>query len=332
MKFRFRPSNTPLRLPSPDSSRKRLRLRGITTLRAVRQKSLARNYYAEDFGIFTDEKTQTPKERLSTTLRHLRDRIRNRKKREPRVSNAALLGVLCALFVTTVLSGSFVIFTLFFGYSGPYTDVRIPDYTSLSVDDALSVSPEIFEYEVIYSKNPQHEGGDVISQSPIGGVVRRLYRGNGRLKITLTVSSEDDLFALPEMVGRPLRDTELLLKNAGINVIVIEEHSSTVPSGIILSSSLRKGDLLREGDSVTLRASLGKETLYVAVPDLTSMDEQDATAALESIGLRVGNISYESSKSKIGTVIFQDVAAGTVLPEGSAVSFSISGGLYYYND
>lgn len=329
MKFRFRPSSTPLRLPSPDSARKRLRLRGISTLRAVRQKSLVRNYYAEDFGIFEDEKPPKLSERLREALARLRERMRRRAQREPRIPTASLLGALCALLATATLSGTLVILTLFFGYGGPYTDIRIPDFTAISADEALSVSPELFEYEIVYSKNPDHDSGRVISQSPAEGVVRRLYRGDGKLKVKLTVSADSSFITLPETVGRSLRDTELMLKNAGINVKVIEEYSSTVPSGAILSSSLAKGTRLYEGDSITLRASLGKETLYVSVPDLTSLGEQAAIRALEACGLRVGEVSYESSKSKIGTVISQDTATGTTLPEGSKVSFCVSGGLYY---
>ena len=331
MKFKFRPSKTPLRLPAPDSTRKRLRMRGFNTLRAIRQKSLALNYYAEDFGKFVDV-TQSTHHRFSKILSHLKEKFRQYAKKEPRLSNAYLLGVLCALAATSALSGALIIYTLFFGYSGSYTNIRIPNLTVLSVDEAVSVSTDIFEYEVIYSKNKDIDRGKIISQSPSQGIIRRLYKGTERLKITLTVSEGGKSLTLPQTVGRPLRDTELMLKNSGINVRVIEEYSSTVPSGTIIFSSHEKGTILREGESITLRVSLGRKMLYVAVPDLRSLGEHDAIRVLETCGLKVGKVNYETSKSKIGTVISQSVAEGTVLPEGSKVSFSVSGGLYSYDN
>lgn len=208
-------------------------------------------------------------------------------------------------------------------------DIKIPDLSSLSIENALQVSPDIFEYQVVYVKNPYHSDGEIISQSPAPDVVRRLYKNSDRLTIRLTVSQPKEYITLPDTVGAKLRDIKLMLNSAGIHVKVLEEHSSTVPSGQIISASRSKGSPLYEGESITLRVSLGKEALFVSVPDISGMNEQEAVFTLESLGLTVGEIKYERSKSKIGTVIAQSTAVGTTLPEGGKVSFTVSGGLYY---
>lgn len=340
MKFRFRPSNTHRRLKSPEAKRKLLRLKGINTLRIRKEKALALNYSAEGFGVFGEEPKKSRFSllgyRIRQSWRNLRIKVRQRLlawlNKEPRISTASLCGVLCATLSVTVLSGMAVIISLFSGYGGSYTNIRIPNFVSLHVSSATEVYPELFEYDILYESNPDCEPQSIISQTPPADVVRKLYKKDKKLKITLTVNKNPESLVLPELVGTSLRDTVLMLRSAGINVNVVEEYSSSVASGIIFSSSLPRGSVLKSGDSITLRASLGKELLYINVPDLTGLGEQDAIALLTKKGLRAGEISYKSSKDRLGTVIAQSYSEGTPLPEGSKVDFSVSGGLYYSFD
>ena len=340
MKFRFRPSKALRRLKSPETERKLLRLKGINTLRRRKKKALVPNYSAEGFGVFGDEAKKSRfsllGDKLRQSLRGLYIKAKKRASRwlrkEPRISTAALWGTLCATASVTVISGIVVIISLFWGYGGSYTHIRIPNFVSLDVNSATQVYPELFEYDIVYESNPDCEPQSVISQTPPAEVVRKLYKKDKKLKIALTVSKEPDSIILPEVVGTSLRDTVLMLKSAGINVDIIEEHSSSVASGVIFSSSLPKGSVLKRGDKITLSASLGKELVYINVPALTGLGEQEAIALLNSKGLKAGEISYKSSKDRLGTVISQSYSEGTPLPEGSKVGFSVSGGLYYSLD
>ena len=340
MKFKFCYSSSNGKTKKSLLNQKTLRLKGINTLRVKKEKALARNYSAEDFGAF-DRQTASgsrfimfsrAKSSVLNFLLRLKKKRQESNNREPRISLAYLSGMLCSIALVTLISGIIIVLSLFFDYGGSYTDIRIPSFISLDIKTATSISPELFEYDVVYETNPEYAPKSVISQRPVPDVVRKLYKKDGKLKITLTVNKEPESIVLPKVEGASLRDTLLMLKKAGVSVQVIEEYSSSVAQGIILSSSLPQGTALKSGDRITLRASLGKEILYIKVPNLNGLSEQEAVSLLKSSGFKIGEITYKSSKNRLGSVISQSYSAGTSLPEGSKVSFCVSGGLYYSFD
>ena len=332
MKFRFRPSSAHRRLKSPDAKRKMLKLKGIDTLRVFKSNALVRNYSAEDFGRFEHDKKSRLSARFHLRLKALSKKISKillrRFKKEPRIPLTTLLGILLSALTITVASGAFVIFSLLFTYGGAHTNIVIPNFISLSADEATAVSNDVFEYEIVYKSNPDFESGSVISQSPMPNVTRKLYKKDGKLKIMLTVNQQNQYIVLPKLVGTSLRDTLIDLKAFGLKVNVIKEYSQSTPSGIIFAASHQEGSSIKSGDSVTLYVSLGRQTLNVSVPDLTGKSEQEAIVLLTKKGFKAGEIRYENSFSKSGTVISQSTAAGISLPEGSKISFTVSAGLY----
>lgn len=324
MKYRFRRSDKQ-KSPFSISSVATLQFKGRNTLRLKKERALTATPL-NDFGAFEEDKSDFS---LYLIIRQWIRKIRSKKKREPRLSLSFLLGALCSSLSISIISGLLVVLCLLGGYGGAYTNVVIPDLVSLEAGQATKVSTDIFEYTIVYEENPQYEEGAVISQSPRQGITRKLYGSKDRIGITLTVNKAGDRFTLPQLIGKKLSDTLLLLKNFGINVAVIEEYSSTVPFDTVFFSSLSEGTLLSKGDSITIKSSLGKEPIFCSVPDLYGLSESQATAELTSLGLAVGDIRYESSALPIGTVISQQTALGTALRPGSKVSFTVSGGIYY---
>lgn len=337
MKFKFRPSTAKRKLKSPRAKRKSLRLRGINTLRHRKEVWLVRNYSAEDFGVFNEKAKKSSifeflknlRKKVVSLARFFKEKLTRKRKKHATLSSATLFGALCAALSLTLISGSAVILSLFLRYAGAYTEVVIPDLTNLSVTEATEYSEELFEYRIIYEENPDKEPMSVISQSPQPNVTRKLFGRNEKIKMTLTVNQQPKSLSLPKLVGTRLRDNALSLKNAGINVLVIEEYSDIFPSGTVFFSSLSEGTELKAGDEVTVKVSLGKQIKYCSVPDLSGLSEYEASALLKAKGLAVGDIKYENSKKPVGTVTAQDSAANSKLPEGSKVSFTLSGGIYY---
>ena len=251
-----------------------------------------------------------------------------KKEKLHRVHITTLIGALCGTFTVCVVSALVVIYALFLSYGKPYKSVTIPNLLSLSETEALSVSPEIFEYEIEYKQNTNKQQKTVTGQSPAGGITRKLYSGE-KIKIKLIVNVEQPTFTLPNLYKKAANDAIITLKNAGINVHLTRQYSSSVEAGKIISCSLPKGTQLSAGDTVTLCASLGKKTAYTSVPDLFGLDEYTATDKLKSLGLVIGEITYEASEKPIGTIISQSVKANTSLPEKSKISFTLSGGINY---
>ena len=290
-----------------------------------------RNYSAEAFRPFDRKKKKY------ASLRHILSRvllkIKSRKKRKhkgPLLSNSALLGAFCGTLSICMICGAIVIYSLFFRLSSAHGSVDIPNLVSLTEKEATAISNDIFEFNVNYRSNPDKPSGTVTEQIPPAGVTRRLYRGK-KINITLIVNTEHPTFVLPDISKMTVREATVLLKNAGINVYVTKEYS-TAEAGTIIYSSLPKGSVLSPGDSISLRASIGKETQYYKVPDLLGMDEYEALSSLSQHNFEVGEVSYKPSKFPIGTVIAQNIAPNSSLPEKSKISFTLSGGIYYQEE
>jgi len=65
----------------------------------------------------------------------------------------------------------------------------------------------------------------------------------------------------------------------------------------------------------------------VSVPDLSGLDQTQATTAIQAAGLLVGSVSPETSTDvPVGQVISQSPTANTMVARGSTVSFVISTG------
>ena len=325
MRFRFYPSLDKIKIKSTRTKRLVLKAKNapkksrITSLLyPVRSNPIKHRYYVfiQKFKNFL------------TKLSEYFKKTGAKKEKPPLVPFMTLLGALCGTLLVCTVSAFIVIYTLFLSYNKPYTSITVPSLISLDESKALTVSPEIFEYETEYKSNAGKPSNTVTGQTPAAGTERKLYRGE-KIKIKLIVNIEQPTFTLPNLYKASLSDALITLRSAGINVHLTRQHSSTVEAGRIISCSLPKGTVLSAGDTVMLCASLGKKTVYVAVPDLTGLDEYEATDKLRSLGLTVGDISYEASDKPMGIVISQSVKPNESLPQKSKISFTLSGGKNY---
>ena len=100
------------------------------------------------------------------------------------------------------------------------------------------------------------------------------------------------------------------------------EFSDDVPQGEVISYSYKKGDTIKNGDSIVVTISDGKEC---KVPDVIGMSKSKAIDALEEVGLNYNFVTQSSSKSK-NTVIKQSISAGSKVSSGTTITITISSG------
>ena len=94
--------------------------------------------------------------------------------------------------------------------------------------------------------------------------------------------------------------------------------------GTVIESSPVSGTKVDKGSAVNLVLA-GSEK--VKVPDLTGMQEADAGAELQKVGLVVGNVTRNSTDTvPAGQVAAQSPAAGTEVAKGSSVAITVSTG------
>lgn len=108
------------------------------------------------------------------------------------------------------------------------------------------------------------------------------------------------------------------------NISYEEKHefSEDVPQGEVISYSYKKGDTIKNGDSIIVTISDGKEC---KVPDVVGMSKSKAIDALEEVGLNYNFVTQSSSKSK-NTVIKQSISAGSKVSSGTTITITLSSG------
>ena len=116
-------------------------------------------------------------------------------------------------------------------------------------------------------------------------------------------------------VGGSYNDAAQAITNAGLVPAQTNQYSSSVPQGGVIGTSPGAGTTANYGSTVTVYVSLGPQ--MVKVPNLKGQSVDQATAALQKVGLSVGNV-YGPSKSQ--TVLGTDPPEGTSVAVGSSVN------------
>ena len=164
--------------------------------------------------------------------------------------------------------------------------------------------------------SPTVESGRVISSDPKAG-----QSINHSSAVALVVSKGRRPATVPDVRGMTVADATAALRKAGLVVgTTTEDYSDSVESGKIISSNPAAGASGSfYGDSVSIVVSKGSE--MVTVPDVSSMKQDEAVAALEAAGLvvRIEHVFGIPFISSLST----DPAAGTSVRRGSTVTLRV---------
>ncbi|MBO5845730.1 MAG: PASTA domain-containing protein [Clostridia bacterium] len=263
---------------------------------------------------------------IAEKLRKRRERLASRKSSLP-----ILLGALCASLAVAILCATVAVYELFISdHSGRYRQVSVPDMVGLSYpsDEAFS-QIDYCNLTVKYEYDPNIPEGVVISQSPAAGAIRRVYPHKTLCNVSLTVSLGERSFTMNDYSSFSLREALLELKNEAVRVKVIQSYSDKVEAGRIISTTPSVGEIFSPETTVILCVSLGPETVYTTVPSLVGLNEIRAEGMIKAAGLAVGEVTYVSSDTPAGIVIAQSHTAYSSLPEGTAISLTVSAGQKY---
>jgi beta-lactam-binding protein with PASTA domain len=115
------------------------------------------------------------------------------------------------------------------------------------------------------------------------------------------------------------------LANASLTLGTVSTTSnSIVPAGLVFSQDPVPGTEVAPGTAVSLIVSSGPG---IFVPDVVTLTQAAAAAALTSAGLMAGTVSTAFHATlPAGSVISQTPGAGTQVPAGSAVALVVSSG------
>lgn len=221
----------------------------------------------------------------------------------------------------------FLIFTLIFngfGGGGDSSGHKVPDIRGMTVEEAKKLEgiKDIFTIEVVGTKeNSKYNDGEIISQDPSEGTLRK-----NNLTIQVYVCAKVEKSYMPTVLNMSESAAKSILNNMslGLNIQVQDKPSDTVAKGLVVATSPAAGAEIRQGNTVIIYISSGREIKPVTVPNFVGMTEEKANLEAQKLGLVVGASSSEYSDKPAGTVIRQSISATTEAKTGDNIYFTIS--------
>lgn len=202
------------------------------------------------------------------------------------------------------------------------TQIPMPDLRGMDEDAAEATLEQNFiNMKRTYENFDDVDKGKIARQTPQPGEM--VLKGG---TVQVVVSSGSSKLNLTDLGIGKLDSTtaEKFLLSKNIKVKIVEEENETVPAGDILRY---EPELAEEGETVTLYVSSGPHVDMVPVPYLVGKQETEVIALIAEAGLQPGDTSQESSDTvPKGSVISQDVEAGTQVEPGSKVGYVVSSG------
>ncbi len=251
----------------------------------------------------------------------LQKRARNIKAKKKRKNKNAPL--LIAFFASFALLIMFLVFLLFFNNT---KEVRIPDLTGLTYEEAAEVCKETSHKNIVFEvvkermEHSTKERDTIISQNPEGGTNTKSSK-----KIKVVISLGEVAIELEDYSGEEYEVVKTLLTDVGVKVIKKDIDSDTYEEGIIVKQLPGEGTELAKGEEVTLYVSEG--TKNTVVPNVLGKTRDEATILIERNDLKVGKI-YErpNLKYKEGQIFKQSIKAFETVPADTEIDLYIANG------
>ncbi len=200
--------------------------------------------------------------------------------------------------------------------------LRMPDVSGKAVADAVDLLHQsgINDVAIKQHSDPKTESGLIDGTQPAAGSPMQATD-----RVTLLVSAGPQSAAVPNVVGKDLKTATATLSAAGFSVQVGTAIHSGVPQGAVAKTNPSAGLPAEKSGTVVLFPSSGPQS--VSVPNVVSMSDSDARAALKKLGLtlQVGQV-VASDNIPAHTIIDQDPTGGTPAKPNSTVTVTLSGG------
>lgn len=195
------------------------------------------------------------------------------------------------------------------------------NYAALTGNASIVTS---YNFAVSYVIDTSVEEGTIVSQSPEAG--RSVMKSPAGIDVTLTVSSGENIYSIPDVTNLEYREAILLLQKNGFQVEIENTVSEAVAKNHVVSTSPEAGKQLSSGSTVYVIISSGDEISYIEMPQLIGLTEDAARIKLEAYGLSYGGTQRVTDEVEPGTVISQSVPAFAQVEERTKILIQVSSG------
>jgi eukaryotic-like serine/threonine-protein kinase len=193
---------------------------------------------------------------------------------------------------------------------------QVPNVTGEEREAAETALAEAgFEVQVERVYHDTVAAGRVIEQSPEAGTRHEVGRS-----VRITVSRGRTPVAVPDVGGLAESEATAILQAANLSVRVVEEFSTEVPRGQVISQQPAAEATVREGGTVTIVVSKGPRRF--PMPNVVGADTASAQAQLQGVGLEVRVVTVPNSPGQ--QVVSQQPDAGTTVEQGQQVTIYVA--------
>ncbi|MEA2488007.1 MAG: eukaryotic-like serine/threonine-protein kinase [Actinomycetota bacterium] len=206
--------------------------------------------------------------------------------------------------------------------SGGVAQVDVPTLTGLTLSDAKQQlkDAKLTLGDVTTQPSSSVPKNTVISQFPRAGT-----QASSGDSVDLVVSGGIEV---PSVVGKSQSEALAEIDQAGLNGVVHQAPSDTVPQGDVITQDPAAGTPANEGDTVTIEVSTGPQAR--SMPSEIGQDADAAQAQLENdFGLQVTQQDYVGSSpcaQPPGRVCAQSPDPGTKVSPGDSATLYVQPG------
>lgn len=260
------------------------------------------------------------------------DQLQRRKKsrRSRKIAlSSGILAVLLFVIIGFVFLNGYFLKDLF---SDP-VKVKVDNFVGRYYEDVINDKDykKVYDFKVTFKVDLEHEYGIILSQDPESGRSKSVNDKNSKIVVELvcaaeTVDDQKRLLRVPDIVNREREEAISMIQDAGFTYVIEQAPSDSITKGYVISTDPVAGAAADEGSEIKIIISTGPEAVMTKVPQLKGLSKQAAIEKIESSNLSVGNISTAYSDLDAGTVIDQNIAAGTQVEEHTKISITISSG------
>ena len=256
---------------------------------------------------------------------------RSKKSRRSRkiALSSGILAVLLFVIIGFVFLNGYFLKDLF---SDP-VKVKVDNFVGRYYEDVINDKDykKVYDFKVTFKVDLEHEYGIILSQDPESGRSKSVNDKNSKIVVELvcaaeTVDDQKRLLRVPDIVNREREEAISMIQDAGFTYVIEQAPSDSITKGYVISTDPVAGAAADEGSEIKIIISTGPEAVMTKVPQLKGLSKQAAIEKIESSNLSVGNISTADSDLDAGTVIDQNIAAGTQVEEHTKISITISSG------
>ena len=211
--------------------------------------------------------------------------------------------------------------------------IKVENFVGRYYEDVINDKDfkKIYDFKVTFKVDSEHEYGIIISQDPDAGRSRAISENGGKIIVELVCATKTEndqkrLLKVPDIINRSREDAISIIQDAGFTYSVTQVASDSITKGYVISTDPVTGAAAEEDSEVKIVISKGPDIVMTQMPQLKGLSQEDAIKKIESSNLSVGTISKAESDLEAGTVIEQNVAAGTQVEEHTKINITISTG------